>query len=117
MAGRFQAHRRLRGGRRLLLGQSGLHVQPHLVIVNVSTGHKAGTPQLEHLLNTPSASITDDGARLEVLITQYLRQRTIWDKDQGQFKSKFAILPPAQPGITLPRGRATGTVSVDGPVL
>jgi hypothetical protein len=30
------------------------------VIVDVSTGHKAGTPHLEHLLNTPSASITDE---------------------------------------------------------
>jgi leucyl aminopeptidase (aminopeptidase T) len=41
----------------------------------------------------------------------------LWDKDKGEFKSRFGILPPAQPGITLPRGRATGTVSIDGTVL
>ncbi len=41
----------------------------------------------------------------------------LWDKDKSEFKSSYEILPPAQPGITLPRGRATGTVSVDGTVL
>ena len=41
----------------------------------------------------------------------------LWDRDKGEFKSNYGILPPAQPGITLPRGRATGTVSVDGTVL
>ena len=41
----------------------------------------------------------------------------LWDKDKSEFKSSYGILPPAQPGITLPRGRANGTVSVDGTVL
>jgi leucyl aminopeptidase (aminopeptidase T) len=41
----------------------------------------------------------------------------LWDQDKGEFKSSYGILPPAQPGVTLPRGRATGTVSVDGTVL
>jgi leucyl aminopeptidase (aminopeptidase T) len=41
----------------------------------------------------------------------------LWDPDKEQSKSNYGILPPAQPGITLPRGRATGTVSVDGTVL
>lgn len=41
----------------------------------------------------------------------------LWDKDKGTFKSSYAILPPAQPGIMLPRGRANGTVSVDGTLL
>jgi leucyl aminopeptidase (aminopeptidase T) len=41
----------------------------------------------------------------------------LWDPDKGAFKSNYEILPPAQPGVTLPRGRATGTVSVDGTLL
>jgi leucyl aminopeptidase (aminopeptidase T) len=41
----------------------------------------------------------------------------LWDRDKGAFKSNYGILPPAQPGILLPRGRANGTVSVDGTVL
>jgi leucyl aminopeptidase (aminopeptidase T) len=41
----------------------------------------------------------------------------LWDKGKGAFKSSYEILPPAQPGVTLPRGRATGTVSVDGTLL
>jgi leucyl aminopeptidase (aminopeptidase T) len=41
----------------------------------------------------------------------------LWDKDKGEFKSSYGILPPAQPGVTLPRGLANGTVSVDGTVL
>ena len=41
----------------------------------------------------------------------------LWDKDKGVFKSSYGILPPAQPGVTLPRGRSTGTVSIDGTVL
>ena len=41
----------------------------------------------------------------------------LWDRDKQIFKSSYGILPPAQPGLMIPRGRATGTVSVDGPVL
>ena len=41
----------------------------------------------------------------------------LWNRDTGQVKSSFGILPPAQPGVTLPRGRAAGTVSIDGTVL
>jgi leucyl aminopeptidase (aminopeptidase T) len=41
----------------------------------------------------------------------------LWDKDKGAFRSNYGILPPAQPGVVLPRGRATGTVTVDGTVL
>ncbi len=41
----------------------------------------------------------------------------LWDKDKGAFKSNYGILPPAQPGVTIARGRANGTVSVDGTVL
>lgn len=41
----------------------------------------------------------------------------LWDKDKGAFKSSYAILPPAQPGVTIARGRTNGTLSVDGTVL
>jgi len=41
----------------------------------------------------------------------------LWDKDKGAFKSNYGILPPAQPGVTVARGRANGTVSVDGTLL
>jgi len=41
----------------------------------------------------------------------------LWDKDKNAYKSSYAILPPAQPGVFLPLGRASGTVSVDGTLL
>lgn len=41
----------------------------------------------------------------------------LWDKDKDEYKSNYGILPPAQPGVMLARGRANGTVSVDGTVL
>ncbi len=41
----------------------------------------------------------------------------LWDRDKGEFKSNFAILPPAQPGVLIPRGRGNGIVSIDGTVL
>jgi leucyl aminopeptidase (aminopeptidase T) len=41
----------------------------------------------------------------------------LWDKDKGEFKSNYGILPPAQPGVIVARGRANGTVSVDGTLL
>jgi leucyl aminopeptidase (aminopeptidase T) len=41
----------------------------------------------------------------------------LWDKDKGDYKSNYGILPPAQPGVTIPRGRVNGTMSVDGTVL
>jgi leucyl aminopeptidase (aminopeptidase T) len=41
----------------------------------------------------------------------------LWDRDKNEFKSNYGILPPAQPGITIPRGRPNGTLAVDGTVL
>lgn len=41
----------------------------------------------------------------------------LWDADKGDWKSNYAILPPAQPGVGIPKGRANGTVCVDGTVL
>ncbi|MDA9722357.1 hypothetical protein N9U55_03665 [Luminiphilus sp.] len=41
----------------------------------------------------------------------------LWDPDLGKFKSNYEIMPPAQPGITVPRFRANGTVAVEGVVL
>ncbi len=50
-------------------------------------------------------------------LSGYCGDGFLWDKDKGTYKSNYGILPPAAPGIMLPRGRATGTVSVDGTVL
>ena len=41
----------------------------------------------------------------------------LWDPDRGAYKGKWELLPPAQPGVTIPAGRATGTLAVDGFVL
>lgn len=41
----------------------------------------------------------------------------LWDPDRGRFKTRWDLLPPAQPGVTLPAGRANGTIAVDGFVL
>jgi hypothetical protein len=41
----------------------------------------------------------------------------LWDRDKKSFSSKYATLPPAQPGVFLPRGRGNGTLTVDGAVL
>ncbi|HBO13026.1 MAG TPA: hypothetical protein DD491_09605 [Halieaceae bacterium] len=41
----------------------------------------------------------------------------LWDPDKGEFKSNYEIMPPAQPGVMIPKGRANGTVCVEGVVL
>ena len=41
----------------------------------------------------------------------------LWDPDKGEWKSSWAIVPPAQPGITLPKGRGNGVIAVDGLIL
>lgn len=41
----------------------------------------------------------------------------LWDADKQDWKSKYAILPPAQPGVAIPKGRVNGTVTVDGTFL
>jgi hypothetical protein len=41
----------------------------------------------------------------------------LWDPDAGKWKSNWTFLPPAQPGILVPKGRGTGTVNVDGTLL
>jgi leucyl aminopeptidase (aminopeptidase T) len=41
----------------------------------------------------------------------------LWDPDKGEWKSSWAIVPPAQPGIMLPKGRGNGVISVDGFLL
>ena len=64
--------------------------------------------------------ITGDGEELHVDISGLegiAGDGFLWDQDKKDWKSNYAILPPAQPGIALPRGRAEGTVVVDGTVL
>lgn len=41
----------------------------------------------------------------------------LWDPDKLAFKSGWGFAPPAQPGILIPEGRATGEVLVDGTLL
>jgi len=41
----------------------------------------------------------------------------LWDPDKGDWKSSWAIVPPAQPGVTLPKGRGNGIIAVDGFLL
>jgi len=41
----------------------------------------------------------------------------LWDPDRSEYKSRWDLLPPAQPGVTIPAGRATGIIAVDGFVL
>lgn len=41
----------------------------------------------------------------------------LWDPDRGEWKSSWAIVPPAQPGITLPKGSGNGIIAVDGFLL
>ncbi|MBM3347052.1 MAG: hypothetical protein FJY55_11245 [Betaproteobacteria bacterium] len=41
----------------------------------------------------------------------------LWDADKGAWKSPWAFLPPAQPGVLVPLGRGDGTVNVDGTLL
>ena len=41
----------------------------------------------------------------------------LWDPDGGDWKSRWQTLPPAVPGVVLPKGRANGVVAVDGFIL
>jgi hypothetical protein len=41
----------------------------------------------------------------------------LWDPDKGDWKSSWALVPGAQPGITLPKGRGNGVIAVDGFLL
>ena len=64
--------------------------------------------------------ISGDGDELVVDISDlpgHPADGFLWDRDKGDFKSNYGILPPAQPGVTIARGRTNGTLSVDGTVL
>jgi leucyl aminopeptidase (aminopeptidase T) len=41
----------------------------------------------------------------------------LWDPDKGDWKSAWAITPPAQPGIVVPKGSGDGIIAVDGFLL
>jgi len=41
----------------------------------------------------------------------------LWDPDEETWKSSWAIVPPAQPGMTLPKGKGNGVIAVDGYLL
>ena len=41
----------------------------------------------------------------------------LWDPDIAEWKSSWQTLPPAVPGIVLPKGRANGVIAVDGFIL
>jgi hypothetical protein len=41
----------------------------------------------------------------------------LWDPDMAEWKSSWQTLPPAVPGVVLPKGRANGVIAVDGFIL
>lgn len=41
----------------------------------------------------------------------------LWDPDRKDWKSNWAFLPPAQPGVLIPKGRGNGVIHVDGNLL
>jgi leucyl aminopeptidase (aminopeptidase T) len=41
----------------------------------------------------------------------------LWDPDRGEWKTSWAIPPPATPGVILPAGRGNGVIAVDGYLL
>jgi hypothetical protein len=41
----------------------------------------------------------------------------LWDPDRAEWKSSWQTLPPAVPGVVLPKGRTNGVVAVDGFIL
>ncbi|MBS0398667.1 MAG: hypothetical protein JSR95_08325 [Proteobacteria bacterium] len=41
----------------------------------------------------------------------------LWDPDTQDWKTNWAFLPPAQPGVLVPKGRGSGVVNVDGTLL
>lgn len=64
--------------------------------------------------------ISGDGDELTVDVSGlsgYCGDGFLWDKDKGEYKSNYGILPPATPGVMLARGRVNGTLNVDGTVL
>ncbi len=69
---------------------------------------------------TTCTLITGENDRLKIDLTNISgipADGFLWDADKNDWKSNYAILPPAQPGVVLPKGLANGTVSVDGTVL
>ncbi|MBS0417753.1 MAG: hypothetical protein JSR66_08565 [Proteobacteria bacterium] len=41
----------------------------------------------------------------------------LWDPDKKDWKSSWVFLPPAQPGVLIPKGRGSGVINVDGTLL
>jgi len=41
----------------------------------------------------------------------------LWDPDKQDWKSSWSFLPPAQPGILVPKGRGEGSINIDGTLL
>ena len=41
----------------------------------------------------------------------------LWDPDKNDWKASWAFLPPAQPGVFIPKGLGNGTINVDGTLL
>jgi len=41
----------------------------------------------------------------------------LWDPDRNDWKSTWCFLPPAQPGVAIPKGRGNGSIWVDGTLL
>jgi hypothetical protein len=63
---------------------------------------------------------SDEGADVEIDIADLdadANDGFLWDPDRGDWKTRWALLPPAQPGVVLPTGRVTGRLAFDGFVL
>ena len=41
----------------------------------------------------------------------------LWDPDKSDWKANWTFLPPAQPGVLVPKGTGNGSINIDGTLL
>ena len=86
------------------------HVDIHAL--RREAGHLAGLFTQAKTMHVTSESGTDLTVDLSGLSGE-AHDGFLWDHERKQWKTSYAILPPAQPGLWLPPGRCRGTLAVD----
>ena len=117
----------MRGARVIMPGDGtgGHHIEESLIRCMLAADIHALRREADHIAElftqASTCHITSEEGTDIVFDIEGLRGEPgdgfLWDPDKGDWKTSWAIVPPAQPGITLPKGRGNGTIAVDGFLL
>ena len=106
-------------------GTGGHHIEDTLICtmlaIDIEELRKEAILVAEKFTNASTLRMTsEEGTDFEIDISGLegiSSDEYLWNKDKNEFTGTWSALPPAAPGIIIPKGRGNGVLAVDGFLL